>query len=77
MKRFLIPLILLATSCHQPHITPNYQAIAFTQNELIIAYQEKTEELAMIIHTTLPAYRIDYTAIDSLNATLDTLYLTH
>ena len=56
--------------------TTDYRAIAFQQNELIIAYEEKTEELATVITTALPAYRTDYSTIDSLNYVLDSLY-TH
>ena len=58
------------------HPATDYRAIAFKQNELIIAQEETIEELATVIQTTLPAYRPDYSAIDSLNYILDSLY-TH
>ena len=56
--------------------TTDYRAIAFQQNELIIAYEEKTEELATVITTAFPAYQSDYSAIDSLSLILDSLYTT-
>lgn len=78
MKKFLILLALAAVlGCTDPttrHI--DYRQIAFTQNELIIAQEETIEELATVIQTTLPAYRTDYSTIDSLNYVLDSLY-TH
>ena len=58
------------------HPDTDYRQIAFTQNELIIAQEETIEELATVIQTTLPAYRPDYSAIDSLNYILDSLYTT-
>ena len=58
------------------HPSTDYRAIAFKQNELIIAQEETIEELATVIQTTLPAYRPDYSTIDSLNYILDSLY-TH
>ena len=54
----------------------DYRQIAFTQNELILTQEETIEELATVIQTTLPAYRPDYSTIDSLNYILDSLY-TH
>lgn len=53
----------------------DYRAIAFQQNELIIAYEEKVEELATVIALTSPAYNTDYSDIDSLNNILDSLYV--
>ena len=76
MKRILIPLILLAASCTH-HPATDYRTIAFTQNELIIAYEEKLEELHSIIQTAFPAYTTDYHDIDSLSNLLDSLYLIH
>ena len=58
------------------HPDTKYRTIAFTQNELIIAQEETIEELATIIQISLPAYRPDYSTIDSLNYILDSLY-TH
>lgn len=54
----------------------DYRAIAFQQNELIIAYEEKVEELATVIAFTSPTYSSDYSDIDSLNNILDSLYVT-
>ena len=59
------------------HPSTDYRAIAFQQNELIIAYEEKTEELATVITTAFPAYQSDYSTIDSLSLILDSLYTTH
>lgn len=59
------------------HPSTDYRAIAFQQNELIIAQEETIEELATVIQTTLPAYRPDYSTIDSLSLILDSLYTTH
>ena len=59
------------------HPSTDYRAIAFKQNELIIAQEETIEELATVIQTTLPAYRPDYSTIDSLSLILDSLYTTH
>lgn len=53
----------------------DYRAIAFQQNELIIAYEEKVEELATVIALTSPAYSSDYSDIDSLNSIIDSLYI--
>ena len=53
----------------------DYRAIAFQQNELIIAYEEKVEELATVIAFTLPAYSSYYSDIDSLSDILDSLYI--
>ena len=58
------------------HPSTDYRTIAFTQNELILTQEETIEELATVIQTTLPAYRPDYSTIDSLNYILDSLY-TH
>ena len=78
MKKSIILLALAAVlGCTGPtmrHI--DYRAIAFAQNELILTQEETIEELATVIQTTLPAYRPDYSAIDSLNYILDSLY-TH
>ena len=72
-------IIILAATFSLPrthHPDTEYRQIAFTQNELIIAQEETIEELATIIQISLPAYRPDYSAIDSLNYILDSLY-TH
>lgn len=53
----------------------DYKAIAFQQNELIIAYEEKVEELATVVAFTLPAYSSNYSDIDSLSNILDSLYI--
>ena len=78
MKKSIIILALAAVlGCTVPttrHI--DYRAIAFAQNELILTQEETIEELATVIQTTLPAYRPDYSTIDSLNYVLDSLY-TH
>ena len=58
------------------HPSTDYRAIAFKQNELIIAQEETIEELATVIQTTLPAYHPDYSTIDSLSLILDSLYTT-
>lgn len=52
----------------------DYRRIAFEQNELILLQEEKIEELATVIQTTMPAYRTDYREIDSVNLILDSLY---
>ena len=59
----------------RPKHTTDYRAIAFEQNNLIIAYEEKVEELATVIMTACPSYRSDYSDIDSLSCILDSLYL--
>ena len=72
-------IIILAATFSLPrthHPATDYRAIAFQQNELIIAYEEKTEELATVITTAFPAYQSDYSVIDSLSLILDSLY-TH
>ena len=77
MKKIILPIILAFVACGNPdtrHI--DYRQIAFTQNELILTQEETIEELATVIQTTLPAYRTDYSTIDSLNYILDSLY-TH
>ena len=77
MKKIILPIILAFVACGNPttrHI--DYRQIAFTQNELILTQEETIEELTTVIQTTLPAYRPDYSAIDSLNYILDSLY-TH
>ena len=78
MKKSIIILAIAAVlGCTGPttrHI--DYRQVAFTQNELIIAQEETIEELATVIQITLPAYRTDYSTIDSLNYVLDSLY-TH
>ena len=78
MKKIILLTIAFAfVACGNPdtrHI--DYRQIAFTQNELILTQEETIEELATVIQTTLPAYRPDYSAIDSLNYILDSLY-TH
>ena len=77
MKKIILPIILAFVACGNPdtrHI--DYRQIAFTQNELILTQEETIEELATVIQTTLPAYRPDYSTIDSLNYVLDSLY-TH
>ena len=74
-----IAVILLCISfivSNPKHTSPDYRQIAFTQNELILTQEETIEELTTVIQTTLPAYRPDYSAIDSLNYILDSLY-TH
>ena len=75
MKKIILPIILAFVACGNPttrHI--DYRQIAFTQNELILTQEETIEELATVIQTTLPAYRTDYSTIDSLNYILDSLY---
>ena len=78
MKKSIILLAIAAVlGCTGPttrHI--DYRQVAFTQNELIIAQEETIEELATVIQISLPAYRTDYSTIDSLNYILDSLY-TH
>ena len=77
MKKIILPIILAFVACDNPdtrHI--DYRQIAFTQNELILTQEETIEELATVIQTTIPAYRTDYSTIDSLNYILDSLY-TH
>lgn len=78
MKKSIILIAIAAVlGCTGPTTRhTDYRQIAFTQNELIIAQEETIEELATIIQTTLPAYRPDYSTIDSLNYILDSLY-TH
>ena len=77
MKKIILPIILAFAACGNPDTRhTDYRSIAFTQNELIIAQEETIEELATVIQTTLPAYRPDYSTIDSLNYILDSLY-TH
>ena len=78
MKKLIILIALAAlTACANPKTTHlDYRQIAFTQNELILTQEETIEELATVIQATLPAYRPDYSAIDSLNYLLDSLY-TH
>lgn len=71
----ILLLAVLAAGCHRdtaPRI--DYREIVFQQNELIIAYEEKVEELATVITTAFPAYKSDYSDIDSLNCILDSLY---
>lgn len=75
MRKLLITLACsLLMACTQKEST-DYQTIAFKQNELIIAYEEKVEELATVIQIALPAYKMDYGEIDSLNYELDSLYI--
>ena len=69
----LLASVLMAASAEKKHNT-DYREIAFQQNELIIAYEEKTEELASVIQAAFPAYRSDFSDIDSLNCILDSLY---
>lgn len=77
MKKIILPIILAFVACGNPDTRhTDYRQIAFTQNELILTQEETIEELATVIQTTLPAYRPDYSAIDSLNYILDSLY-TH
>ena len=78
MKKIILLTIAFAFSACGNHDTrhTDYRSIAFTQNELIIAQEETIEELATIIQIALPAYRTDYSTIDSLNYVLDSLY-TH
>ena len=76
-KATTIILLAVLTACSKPethHL--DYRQLAIEQNELIIYQEEKIEELATVIQATHPAYRTDYTAIDSLNYILDSLY-TH
>lgn len=65
--------VALASCTSKKHNT-DYREIAFQQNELIIAYEEKTEELASVIQAAFPAYRSDFSDIDSLSCILDSLY---
>lgn len=65
--------VIIFGLCRPKHRT-DYRAIAFQQNELIIAYEEKVEELATVITTAFPAYQSDYSTIDSLSCILDSLY---
>ena len=77
MKKIILPIILAFAACGNPDTRhTDYRQIAFTQNELILTQEETIEELATVIQTTLPAYRTDYSTIDSLNYILDSLY-TH
>lgn len=80
MKKVLISAtmaVLAMAACHNPKQTvTDYRQIAIVQNELILLQEEKIEELATVINQTFPAYRTDYSEIDSLNFILDTLY-TH
>lgn len=78
MKKIILLTIAFAfAACGNPDTRhTDYRSIAFTQNELIIAQEETIEELATIIQIALPAYRTDYSTIDSLNYVLDSLY-TH
>ena len=73
---FIAFIVALLNLPHTHHTSTDYRQIAFTQNELILTQEETIEELATVIQTTLPAYRPDYSAIDSLNYILDSLY-TH
>jgi len=73
---FITFIVALLNLPHTHHASTDYRQIAFTQNELIIAQEETIEELATIIQIALPAYRTDYSTIDSLNYVLDSLY-TH
>ena len=78
MKKSIIILALAAVlGCTVPTTRhTDYRSIAFTQNELIIAQEETIEELATVIQIALPAYRTDYSTIDSLSLILDSLYTT-
>lgn len=77
MKKIIVILVAIAalTACSKPrerHI--DYRSISMTQNELILTQEEKIEELATVIQQTMPAYRVDYHDIDSLNYVLDSIY---
>ena len=78
MKKIIIlSTLAMLAACNRPTIQHlDYRAIAFTQNELILSQEEKIEELTTVIQATLPAYRPDYSTIDSLNYILDSIY-TH
>ena len=78
MKRIIIlSTLAMLAACNRPTIQHlDYRAIAFSQNELILSQEEKIEELTTVIQATLPAYRPDYSTIDSLNYILDSIY-TH
>lgn len=73
----LISIAILIQKCgkQKSDNDVDYKAIAFQQNELIIAYEEKVEELATVIAFTLPAYSSNYSDIDSLSNILDSLYI--
>lgn len=80
MKRATTAILLLAVlaaGCHRDTAPTDYRSIAFEQNELIIAYEEKVEELATVIMTAFPAYKSDYSEIDSISCILDSLYTNH
>ena len=70
----MLATVVLGACTDKKHST-DYRTIAFQQNELIIAYEEKVEELATVIQTAIPAYRSDYSDIDSLSCILDSLYI--
>lgn len=72
----ILAVAALAIVCSMVPKAPrvDYRTIAFAQNELILYQEEKIEELATVIQTTMPAYRTDYREIDSVNLILDSLY---
>jgi hypothetical protein len=77
MKKFIslmLATVVLGACTNKKHST-DYRTIAFQQNELIIAYEEKVEEHATVIQTAFPAYKSDYSDIDSLSCILDSLYI--
>lgn len=78
MKKIIALLVVavILTACSKPKTRYiDYRSISMTQNELILTQEEKIEELATVIQQTMPAYKVDYHDIDSLNYILDSIYL--